>query len=169
MRTPMARAARRSAFLAIGTGLLFSLVLAGCGLTGGGSASANQPGGAMSTSTASASATETASSTATVSSRATSTPTSGGQHAVVRVIGSVATGYAFLPATITIKVGATVTWINATSAPHTSTSDIGSTLTWDSHTMNPEGAYRFTFTQVGTFHYHCGIHPGMRGTIIVIA
>jgi plastocyanin len=93
----------------------------------------------------------------------------GGQHASVKVIGSIATGYAFVPATITIKVGATVTWINATSAPHTSTSDVGSTVTWNSRTINPEGTFRFTFTRVGTFHYHCGIHPNMQGTIIVTA
>lgn len=83
------------------------------------------------------------------------------------MIGSVASGFQFSPATITVKVGTTVRWINATGVPHTSTSDVGSTARWDSLTINPQGTFSFTFSYAGTYHYHCAFHPTMQGTIVV--
>ena len=77
--------------------------------------------------------------------------------------------FGFVPATITIKVGTTVTWTNNTSAPHTVTSDDGKTF--DSGVNTPIGAnggtFSFTFTKAGTFTYHCQIHPFMKATVIV--
>ena len=77
--------------------------------------------------------------------------------------------FAFSPATITIKVGTTVTWTNNTGAPHTVTSDDGTTF--DSGVSNPiaanGGTFSFTFTKAGTFTYHCQIHPFMKATVIV--
>lgn len=77
--------------------------------------------------------------------------------------------FAFSPATITIKVGTTVTWTNTTGAPHTVTSDDGTTF--DSGINTPiaanGGTFSFTFTKAGTFTYHCQIHPFMKATVIV--
>lgn len=77
--------------------------------------------------------------------------------------------FAFSPATITIKVGTTVTWTNTTSAPHTVTSDDGTTF--DSGINTPiaanGGTFSFTFTKAGTFAYHCQIHPFMKAVVIV--
>src|SRR6266852_4899440 len=54
----------------------------------------------------------------------TPTPTPSGPTMAVSI--STATGtFGFSPATLTIKVGTTVTWTNTTSAPHTVTSDDG--------------------------------------------
>jgi plastocyanin len=72
--------------------------------------------------------------------------------------------FAFDPASITIKVGTTVRWINQDSAGHSVTSDTG---IWDSGNVAQGATYSRVFDTVGTFAYHCGIHPSMKGTIIV--
>ncbi|HZU14027.1 MAG TPA: cupredoxin family copper-binding protein [Chloroflexota bacterium] len=77
--------------------------------------------------------------------------------------------FAFAPATLTIAAGTTVTWMNADSVAHTSTSDPGDAMSWDSGSISPGSSFSLTFTQAGTFTYHCSIHPFMKGTIIVAA
>jgi plastocyanin len=74
--------------------------------------------------------------------------------------------YGFAPATLTVAKGTRVEWSNASDAPHTVTSDSGTTLASDM--INPSGgSFSFTFTQPGTYTYHCTIHPYMKGTIVV--
>ena len=75
--------------------------------------------------------------------------------------------FAFNPNTLMVKTGTTVTWVNLDSAPHTIASDPGSPVAFSSDSLFTGGSYRFTFSQPGTFAYHCTIHPKMRGTIIV--
>jgi plastocyanin len=70
----------------------------------------------------------------------------------------------FSPATLTVKVGTTVTWVNRDSAPHTVTSMNG---TFDSGNMNSGASYKFTFSQPGTYLYTCTYHSWMKGTIVV--
>jgi amicyanin len=74
-------------------------------------------------------------------------------------------GFAFGPATLTVKKGATVTWTNRDTAPHTVTSDSGSVL--GSDTLKTGQSYSATFTEAGTFSYHCAFHPMMKATIVV--
>jgi plastocyanin len=74
-------------------------------------------------------------------------------------------GFAFNPATLTVSKGATVTWINDDSATHTIVSDSGSVLS--SSSLGRGDAFSHTFSEAGTFAYHCGIHRSMKGTIIV--
>jgi hypothetical protein len=72
----------------------------------------------------------------------------------------------FVPAVVTVTAGTTVIWTNSDPGiPHTSTSDSG---VWDSGTINGGASYAQTFTTVGTFPYHCTIHPFMHGTIVVV-
>jgi len=74
--------------------------------------------------------------------------------------------YGFAPATLTVAKGTSVEWSNTTDAPHTVTSDSGTTLA--SSMINPSGgSFDFTFTQPGTYTYHCTVHPYMKGTIVV--
>ncbi len=73
--------------------------------------------------------------------------------------------FAFSPATLTIKVGDTVTWTNKDSVQHTVTSDSGSEL--GSSPIPTGQSYSHTFSSAGTFAYHCSIHTTMHGTIIV--
>ena len=71
-------------------------------------------------------------------------------------------GFAFSPATITVPVGTPVIWTNKDSATHTITSDNG---VFDSGNLGQGGTFSYTFTQKGTFQYHCAIHPSMTGKI----
>src|SRR5215212_9265840 len=72
--------------------------------------------------------------------------------------------FAFEPGTISVPVGATVTWTNTGSRPHTVTADDGS---FDSGRLDPGEQFSQTFDQPGTYTYHCGFHPEMQGTIVV--
>ena len=76
-------------------------------------------------------------------------------------------GFAFIPREIHVRAGTTVTWINCEPAgtpAHTSTSDAG---VWGSDLLQPGATFSFTFTQVGTFPYHCIPHPFMIATVVV--
>jgi plastocyanin len=91
---------------------------------------------------------------------ATNTPAPGGTGTVDVTIKN----FAFDPPTITVKVGTTVVWTNQDSANHSITSDTG---IWDSGGIAQGGTYTRVFDTLGTFTYKCGIHPTMKGTIIV--
>lgn len=73
--------------------------------------------------------------------------------------------FSFSPATLTIKSGTKVTWVNNDTVAHTITSDSGNLL--NSPVLSPGQSFDFTFTTVGSISYHCAIHPSMKGTIIV--
>ena len=72
---------------------------------------------------------------------------------------------AFNPASIEILKGMTVIWTNNDSTTHTVTSD---TNLFDSGNVNQGQTFEFTFNEIGTFNYHCSIHPEMLGEITVI-
>ncbi len=76
--------------------------------------------------------------------------------------------FAFIPDTIRVPVGATVTWVNCeppVTEPHTTTSDAPG---WDSGSLNPGDRYSHRFGAAGTFPYHCTPHePIMKGEVIV--
>jgi plastocyanin len=74
--------------------------------------------------------------------------------------------FAFNPETVTMVIGTTIKWSNKDTAKHTVTGDDGS---WGSSTMNKGDDYSFTFSEVGTYTYHCTFHPSMAGTIIVVS
>jgi len=74
--------------------------------------------------------------------------------------------YSFQPRTLTIVVGTRVTWTNPTDAPHSVTADGGA---FDSGYVYPGDTYARTFNAIGTFAYHCTIHAGQLGTIVVRA
>ena len=75
-------------------------------------------------------------------------------------------GFAFSPATITVPVGTKVTWTNKDPATHTVTSDTGA---FDSKNLTTGNTFSFTFSQAGSFAYHCAIHTRMTATIVVTA
>jgi plastocyanin len=70
----------------------------------------------------------------------------------------------FNPNSLTVAAGTTVSWTNTDSVAHTSTSDASG---WNSGTLAPGQRFDVAFPTNGTFHYHCAIHPGMTGTVIV--
>jgi plastocyanin len=75
--------------------------------------------------------------------------------------------FAFDPSSLTVKTGTAVTWTNYDGATHTIVSDTGSPAPFSSDSLSPGASYTFTFTQPGTYTYHCSIHPSMKGTITV--
>jgi len=98
----------------------------------------------------------------------TPTPTpspTGGSSSVSVVSGAESLGNrAYSPDQVSISVGDTVTWTNNDSIAHTSTSDAS---TWNSGVVAAGGRFSFTFQNAGTFNYHCTIHPGMVGSVVV--
>ncbi|MTE13596.1 cupredoxin domain-containing protein [Nocardia aurantiaca] len=72
--------------------------------------------------------------------------------------------FAFGPSSLTVKVGATVTWTNHDEEPHTVVADDGS---FRSPTLGDNATYTFTFAKAGTFAYVCSIHPFMHATVVV--
>ena len=88
--------------------------------------------------------------------------------------------YGFLPGTLRIKAGESVTFINKDSLEHWPASDIHPT-----HNLYPESggcigskfdacrglkpgeSWSFTFNKKGTWEYHDHLHSNLRGTIIV--
>ena len=75
--------------------------------------------------------------------------------------------FAFSPSTLTVTPGTTIVWTNQDSTPHQVVSDAGSPVAFSSETLAKDSSFRFSFTQAGTYTYHCSIHPSMTGTIIV--
>jgi plastocyanin len=74
--------------------------------------------------------------------------------------------FAFAPATLTVKVGGTVTWTNRDEEPHTVAANDG---TFHSPGMGTGATFSHTFPAAGTFDYVCSIHPMMHGTVVVTA
>lgn len=72
--------------------------------------------------------------------------------------------FAFVPATVTVKAGSTITWTNKDEDPHTVVADGGA---FRSEVLGSGGTYSFTFPAAGTFDYVCSIHPFMRGNVVV--
>jgi plastocyanin len=72
----------------------------------------------------------------------------------------------YLPGTITVARGSTLTFDNTGALPHTVTDRAGS---FDSGIVMPSESYRRTFSSAGTFEYYCTIHPEMTGTVVVTA
>lgn len=70
---------------------------------------------------------------------------------------------AYMPTTITVPVGTTVTWTNLDSEDHTVSSD---TDLFNNYLVIND-TFSYTFTERGTFNYHCEPHPEMLGKVIV--
>jgi plastocyanin len=74
--------------------------------------------------------------------------------------------FLFSPKTLTIPLGASVTWINRDGDVHTVAAD-DTPQTFKSAGLDTDDKFSFTFTKPGTYSYHCSVHPHMTGKIIV--
>jgi plastocyanin len=74
--------------------------------------------------------------------------------------------FAFSPADITVKMGTAVTWTNTDSVDHTVTETDGKTGP-QSQDLAKGQSYSFTYNAVGTYKYHCSVHPDMIGVVTV--
>ncbi len=72
--------------------------------------------------------------------------------------------FSFQPASLTVKAGTKVTWVNRDDVPHTATD---TDKRFNSKTLDTDDQFAFTFEQPGTYNYYCALHPKMTGQIIV--
>jgi plastocyanin len=72
--------------------------------------------------------------------------------------------FVFGPQTITVPVGATVTWTNKDDIPHTSVSTDG---VFKSKVLDTDEKFSYKFEKAGTYPYYCTIHPKMTGKVVV--
>lgn len=71
---------------------------------------------------------------------------------------------AFSPPSLQVNINATITWINDDNIVHTVTAGNGS---FDSGDIAPGSKFTSTFTNTGTYNYHCIHHSGMSGVVMV--
>ena len=152
MNTYLAWFARRtrSLWAYLSLALIVALLLAACG--GGGTTTASTP-------------TATSQPTPTPTTAPSPTPTQTSTVANVKIVEQNGK-YSFQPATLSIKMGTQVEWLNTSDAPHTVTSDAAGDFNSTSN-ITQNQTFKFTFTKAGTFPYHCNIHPYMKATITV--
>ena len=70
----------------------------------------------------------------------------------------------FTPSTLQVNINVTVTWLNDDNMVHTVTADDGS---FDSGDITPGAKFTHTFSNTGSYSYHCVYHSGMVGTVTV--
>src|SRR5215470_15647165 len=72
--------------------------------------------------------------------------------------------FRFDPPTLSVPVGATVTWVNHDEEVHTVTSAEG---LFTSPGLDGDQRFSYRFEKPGTYQYRCALHPQMQGTIVV--
>ena len=70
----------------------------------------------------------------------------------------------FMPKSLSVPVGTTVTWTNHDDVPHTVTSR---EKKFTSQALDTDEHFTFTFAEPGTYAYFCAIHPIMTAEIVV--
>jgi plastocyanin len=73
----------------------------------------------------------------------------------------------FKPEHVQVAVGQKITWRNDESVGHDVKADSGASFS--SKTFNKDKTYTWTPDKAGTVKYECTLHPGMDGTIDVVA
>jgi plastocyanin len=80
-------------------------------------------------------------------------------------------GKNFVPDTLPVKAGTTVSWTNHDSTLHTVTSGSpeggNSGTEFDSSYLAAGKTFQHEFKTAGTFDYYCTLHPFMKGKIVV--
>ena len=72
--------------------------------------------------------------------------------------------FKFVPAQLTVPVGATVTWTNGDDETHTVTA---TDRTYTSTGLEHAETFTHRFTTPGTYTYFCALHPHMAATVVV--
>jgi len=90
---------------------------------------------------------------------------SGARADITIVPGAPSAAMAFTPQSFTVSVGGTVTWVNKDTTGHTVTSNV--TGQFGSPLVTTGATWSHSFSQAGTYHYHCTPHPQMWGESLV--
>jgi plastocyanin len=81
---------------------------------------------------------------------------------------SVAIGnFAYVPPSLSVASGSTVTWTNNDEVAHTVTADDGNSFS--SELLGRGRTFQLTAPAPGTYSYHCAVHPFMKATLTVTA
>jgi plastocyanin len=72
--------------------------------------------------------------------------------------------FTFTTPSITVPAGTEVTWVNRDDIPHTVVSQDG---VFKSKALDTDDKFSFKFSQPGTYHYFCSIHPKMTAEVVV--
>ena len=95
--------------------------------------------------------------------------TAAAHAAVLALLPAVATvhikDFKYHPPALTIHVGDRVTFVNDDDEAHTVTATDKS---FDSEGLDTAGTWQHAFTNSGTYHYFCELHPYMKATIVVL-
>ena len=136
------------------SGVAAGFVLIVATACGGNSATAVPTGGAPTTA-------PTAGASATAAASAAGAVTCAQNLAAGQQVGI--SGNTFLPGSLSVTAGTSVTWTNADSVNHTVTFDAGP----DCGQVSTGQSVTAQFPGPGSYAYHCNIHPSMKGTVTV--
>ena len=70
----------------------------------------------------------------------------------------------FQPESLTVQQGVSVRWTNDGGILHSVVQDSGK---WQSPLLSPTAWFDVRFDTLGTYSYHCSLHPEMTGTVVV--
>lgn len=76
--------------------------------------------------------------------------------------------FSFVPTELKIRVGSKVTWVNKDVTQHQLISDYQGRAEISSSSLGQGESYSHVFNLVGVYNYHCALHPGMKGKIVVV-
>ena len=83
------------------------------------------------------------------------------------IAGCERTDECYLPPSVSVPAGTTVTWSNDDTAAHTVTSSPESPMLFDSGLFMPGATFDVEFEEAGEYPYLCIVHPWMVGTVTV--
>jgi plastocyanin len=72
--------------------------------------------------------------------------------------------FTFKPDAVTVPVGTRIVWVNDDDIPH---SVVETTGKFHSPALDTEDKFSFTFDKAGSYEYFCGLHPHMKGKVVV--
>ncbi len=73
-------------------------------------------------------------------------------------------GTRFQPATLTVRLGDSILWVNKDPFPHTATATAGG---FDSPQIPPGGSWKYRTRKKGEMPYVCSLHPTMTAMVTV--
>jgi plastocyanin len=82
-----------------------------------------------------------------------------GNESVVKI-----DNFSFAPDPITVATGTTLVWRNGDDLPH---SVVSADKAFRSNALDTDEQFSFVFSKPGEFVYFCGLHPFMKGKVIV--
>ncbi|HEY8007843.1 MAG TPA: cupredoxin family copper-binding protein [Methylocella sp.] len=72
--------------------------------------------------------------------------------------------FTFKPKDLTVKAGTAIVFLNRDDIPHSVVETNGA---FHSKALDTDESFSYTFTKPGTYDFFCGLHPQMKGKIVV--